>query len=167
MIKQQQNKQDCILHSSRMHTDRLLTVSPSMHCAGGGGVCPGGVCRGGCLPRGWVSAPSCICCYLYAASTPTECQHQCSCLCSMTQVHAGIHTPPPVNRMTDRCKNITLSQISFAGGKKCCQQVPTFIHLDLFCSHFVVIIHTSMQLLEVFFLSFTPLYFAENKGLNF
>ena len=25
---------------------------------------------------------------------------------------------PPVNRMTDRCKNITLSQTSFAGGKK-------------------------------------------------
>ena len=24
----------------------------------------------------------------------------------------------PVNRMTDRCKNITLSQTSFAGGKK-------------------------------------------------
>ena len=27
--------------------------------------------------------------------------------------------PPPVNRMTDRCKNITLSQTSFAGGKNC------------------------------------------------
>ena len=25
--------------------------------------------------------------------------------------------PPPVNRMTHRCKNITLSQTSFAGGK--------------------------------------------------
>ena len=25
---------------------------------------------------------------------------------------------PPVNRMTDRCKNITLPQTSFAGGKK-------------------------------------------------
>ena len=25
--------------------------------------------------------------------------------------------PPPVNRMTDRCKNITLPQTSFAGGK--------------------------------------------------
>ena len=42
--------------------------------------------------------------------------------------HAGIHppletckacwdtTPPPVNRMSDRCKNITLPQTSFAGG---------------------------------------------------
>ena len=26
--------------------------------------------------------------------------------------------PPPVNRMTDKCKNITLPQTSFAGGKK-------------------------------------------------
>ena len=26
--------------------------------------------------------------------------------------------PPPVHRMTDACKNITLPQTSFAGGKK-------------------------------------------------
>ena len=34
-------------------------------------------------------------------------------------MHAGIPppTPPPVNRITDRCKNITLPQTSFAGGK--------------------------------------------------
>ena len=31
--------------------------------------------------------------------------------------HALRQTPPPVNRMTDRCKNITLPQTSFAGGK--------------------------------------------------
>ena len=35
------------LHSSRMHTARLLTVSPSMHCAGGEVPDPGG-----CLVRG-------------------------------------------------------------------------------------------------------------------
>ena len=37
------------LHSSRMHTARLLTVSPSMHCAGGGSALPGGClpCQGG------------------------------------------------------------------------------------------------------------------------
>ena len=28
--------------------------------------------------------------------------------------------PPPVNRMTHRCKNITLSQTSFTGGYKWC-----------------------------------------------
>ena len=26
-------------------------------------------------------------------------------------------TPPPVNRITDRCKNITFAQTTFAGGK--------------------------------------------------
>ena len=29
----------------------------------------------------------------------------------------AMHAPPPVNRMTNRCKNITLPQTSFAGGK--------------------------------------------------
>ena len=28
------------------------------------------------------------------------------------------YPPPPVNRITDRCKNITLSQTSFAGSNK-------------------------------------------------
>ena len=37
--------------------------------------------------------------------------------------HAGI-PPPPVNRMTNKCKNITLPQTSFAGGNK-------FIHCTL------------------------------------
>ena len=73
----------------------------------GGGVCPGGVrLEGGVM---W-PIQSCIWCYLYAASTPTECQHQCSCLYSVTQVRAGI-PPSPVNRITDRCKNITLPQL--------------------------------------------------------
>ena len=31
-------------------------------------------------------------------------------------LHTGIH-PPPVNRITDRCKNITLPQTLFAGRK--------------------------------------------------
>ena len=53
------------LHSSKMHTARLLTVSPSMHCARGvpgpgrcvcsRGVCSWGVvCSGGCLVSGGV-----------------------------------------------------------------------------------------------------------------
>ena len=35
-----------------MRTARLLPVSPSMHCAGGGGggICSGGVCSGGRVP---------------------------------------------------------------------------------------------------------------------
>ena len=41
------------LHSSGMHTARLLTISPSMHCTGsasGGCLLPGGVCSGGWYP---------------------------------------------------------------------------------------------------------------------
>ena len=70
------------MHSSRMRTARLLTVSqhalgrgvyPSMHWAGG-------VCTGEYLPsRGVWQEGGC-----------------------------GSHPPPPGNRMTDRCKNITL-----------------------------------------------------------
>ena len=37
--------------------------------------------------------------------------------------HAGI-PPPPVNRMTDRCKIITLPQTSFAGGNN-------YLHIPL------------------------------------
>ena len=33
------------------------------------------------------------------------------------------YSPPPVNRMTNRCKNITLLQTSFAGGKYRCIQL--------------------------------------------
>ena len=56
------------MHSSRMRTAHLLPVSPSMHCAGGGGVCSkGGVCSRevsalggllwGCVCSQGVSAP--------------------------------------------------------------------------------------------------------------
>ena len=52
------------MHSSRIHTTHLLTVSTSMHCAGGclvwgslsGGAWSGGVCSGGIPgPRGALS----------------------------------------------------------------------------------------------------------------
>ena len=75
------------LHSSRMHTARLFTISPSMHCAG---VCLargvsslGGVClaRGGCL------------------------------LCQGGGIPACTEADPPVNRITDACENITLPQL--------------------------------------------------------
>ena len=33
------------------------------------------------------------------------------------RVYLVRYSPPPVNRMTNRCKNITLPQTSFAGGK--------------------------------------------------
>ena len=60
------------LHSSRIHTARLLTVSPSMHCAGG--LLRGGCLRsGGCLLLGGGGIPAC-----------TEAEH-----------------PPPVDRILD------------------------------------------------------------------
>ena len=56
------------LHSSRMHTARLVTVSSSMHCAEGVSL-PGGVCLargvslpGGCLPcQGGLSCRGGVC----------------------------------------------------------------------------------------------------------
>ena len=82
------------LHSSRMRTARALTVSPSMLCAGGvppGGVLLwGGLLLGGCLLLGGL-------------------------LQGGVSQHA-LRQTPPVNRMTNRCKNITLPQTSFAGG---------------------------------------------------
>ena len=45
------------MHSSRMRTARLLTVSHSIRREGGvclGGVCPGGVYPGGCVCPGGV-----------------------------------------------------------------------------------------------------------------
>ena len=73
------------MHSSRMRTGRSLTV-----CAGGGGVPPSGgtpwqgclLAEGGLLDRG----------------SPWQ--------------GGSLRQTPPVNRMTDRCKNITLATTS-------------------------------------------------------
>ena len=107
------------LHSSRMRTARSLTVSPNMLWGegagawsqggllrGGGawsqgsllrGVCSqGGLLPGGLLPGGLL--PGGVCSWGGGMPACTEAD------------------PPPVNRMTKRCKNITLLQTSFAGG---------------------------------------------------
>ena len=116
------------MHSSRMHTAHLLPVSPSMYCSGmyflrgctfpwrvylpregvpaqwgvpaQGGVpawgvylpwgcaCPGGVPARRCTYQG-VPSRGCTC---PGGTCPGTC--------------------PPLNRMTDRCKNITLPQTS-------------------------------------------------------
>ena len=84
------------LHSSRMRTARTLTISPSMLCTRGGGAT-----SQGCLGRGASRGVS----------------------------SWGVPPPgglPPVNRMTNRCKNITLPQTSFAGGNNISDdRVPT------------------------------------------
>ena len=117
------------MHSSRMHTAHLLPVSPSMYCSGdvlsqgvylpmegvpaqGGCTCPVGcTCPGGCTCLGGVPAlglclsRGCTCqeVYLPGVYLPGGVPAQ--------GVPAQVLVPP-VNRMTDRCKNITLPQTS-------------------------------------------------------
>ena len=76
------------MHSNRMRTARLLTVT--QHALPG--VLAAGVPAGGCTCQGGVPA----------------------------RMGTFPGNPPPVNRMTDRCKNITLPQTSFAGGNEMC-----------------------------------------------
>ena len=87
-----------------MHTARVLPVSPSMHCLGG---CPGDTWSWGCT---W-SQEGCTWSrgvYLVSGGVPG--------LRGVYLVPGGTcpGTPLPMNRMTDRCKNITLPQTSFA-----------------------------------------------------
>ena len=72
------------LHSSRMRTARALTVSPSMLCA-----------RGGCMVGGWVGAWS------RGGWVHGPGGGGCGGIPACTEADS-----PPVNRMTDRCKNI-------------------------------------------------------------
>ena len=93
------------MHSSRMRTGRSLTVCWRL-LPGVGGSGPGGVrSRGGGLVRGgllWgVSAPRGV----YGprgVSAPGG---------LVVSQHALRQTPPPVDRITDACKNITLAQL--------------------------------------------------------
>ena len=78
------------MHSSRMRTARLLTVSYS---AGGGGICP--------TPTPGYRTPM-------DADPPP--------LGYVTCDTCWEGNPP--DRLTDACENITLPQTSFAGGKK-------------------------------------------------
>ena len=112
------------------------TISPSIHCSRGvylpGGVtCPKGVylprgmylqggvpeqggltCQGGYLPRG-VNLPGG---YLpRGVNLPGGVPAQGG-LPARGGTCQGTPPIPPVNRMTDRSKNITLPQTSFAGG---------------------------------------------------
>ena len=75
------------MHSSRMRTGRSLTVCRSL-LPGGGVSAAGGVCSGGCLLPGVASL-------LPGGGIP-----------------ACTEADPPVNRMTNRCKNITLATTS-------------------------------------------------------
>ena len=119
---------------------------PSMHCRGvylprvvyvpWGCTCPGGLpaqgggvpAQGGYLPRGGgVPAWGCTCQGVYLPRGWCTCLGGVSargCTCPGVYLPGGGYLPrgylprysPPVDRMTDRCKNITLPQTSFAGG---------------------------------------------------
>ena len=108
-LSTQREHQQTRLHSSRMHTARFLTVSPSMHCAGGSAL-PGGwvylsgvVCltEGVCLPGGFALPKGSPC-------RGSPCQGDLPC-----QEDGGV---PPCNGADSICENITLPQTSFAGG---------------------------------------------------
>ena len=109
------------MHSSMMRSARLLTISRSAR--GGGWFCP-------TFPpqrrHPWTQTslldaldadpPGCR----FTAPTPPDADSP------------GCRPPlgcrSPLNRMTHRCKNITLAQILFAGGKNHCM---TFITLKI------------------------------------
>ena len=91
------------LHSSRMHTARSLTVSPSMLCSGDGCLpCPGwGVpalsrVGGACLVLGGMPAWS-------GWGVPTW--------SAGGGIPACTGVDPPMNKITDACENITFPQI--------------------------------------------------------
>ena len=102
----------------------------SLHLLSRGG-CLGGVCLGvgvssGTCVHGGVQGEVCagwVCIWVLGVCVQG---YMSSGLLSRGQcVSGGVHPPrpeadtslPPVNRMADRCKNITLPQTSFAGGK--------------------------------------------------
>ena len=108
---------DTRMHSSRMRTGRSLTVCCSLLPGGGpvpeggspwqGGSGPGGVLpgRGGLVPGGFSLAGGVL---PGGGGSP-------------------YWRPPPVNRMTNRCKNITLATTSLR---------PVIIHKNFrFCLH--------------------------------
>ena len=83
------------MHSSRMRTVRLLTVS----------VVLGAVCIWG---EGWADPSGCRPPFLLDAEPPG---HVTCDACREANY------PSPVDRMRGTCKNITLPQTLFAGGK--------------------------------------------------
>ena len=125
------------MHSSRMRTGRSLTVCRSL-LPGLGGVCsrgcllwgvsaPGGVCSGRCLLWGGVCSWGCllwegVC--SWGVSAPGGCLLWGDVLLQGVSALGGVCSggcgipacteadTPPVNRMTDRCKNITLATTS-------------------------------------------------------
>ena len=100
-----------------MRTAHLLPISPSMHCSGG----PGGyLVWGRVTGPGGVPGPRGV--YLVWGVGVMGAPGPGGVPARGGVPGLGGYLPrysPPVNRMTNRCKNITLPQTSFAGGKNC------------------------------------------------
>ena len=104
------------MHSSRMRTARSFTISRRGVYLPRGCTCRGYL-PGVYLPK-WVYLPGgCTCLGAVPAQVGVPAQGDVPAW--------GLYLPmggvpaqvlPPVNRMTNRCKNITLPQTSFAGG---------------------------------------------------
>ena len=88
-----------------MHTPRPhMPSQPNMP--------PGNICPQPCMPTGNVPQTP--------GHTPQPCTSPRAHPPNPLGTPPG-HACPPVNRMTDRCKNITLPQTSFAGDNKDCR----------------------------------------------
>ena len=119
------------MHSSRMRTGRSLTVFRSLQPGGGVYLVPGGgvylvrggvyLVRGGCTwSRGGVPGPGGV----YLVPGGVYCTWSWGGVYCTWSRGGGVPgpggggapgqvLPPPVNRMTNRCKNITLAKTSF------------------------------------------------------
>ena len=105
------------MHSGRMHTGRSLTVCRSL--PPGGGLLPGGegicsqgegVCSGGVSAPGGSGLGGCLLpegCLLPGVSAQGR-----GGVYSWGESQHALRQTPPVNRMTDTCKNITLATTS-------------------------------------------------------
>ena len=95
------------IHSSRMRTSRLLPVFPSMHCSEGctrsQGAVPG--LRGCTWSKGAVPSTRGVYLVLGGVSGPRGVYLVRGCTCPGT---------PPVNRMTDRWKNMALPRTLYS-----------------------------------------------------
>ena len=109
------------LHSSRMRTSHLLPISPGIHCMEERGAWSWGVGAwfgevGGAWSQGWVpglgdawSGAGCL--VIGSICSQGGAWSQGGYLLLGWCIPACNGTDPPVNRITDTCKNITLPQL--------------------------------------------------------
>ena len=120
------------MHSSRMRTGRSLTICCSLlpgrggsAWSGGGGVC---LVRGGCClpgPRGGVCLVRGVSAWSWGGCLPGP--------GGVLPDGGGLPgAPPPVNRITHTCKNITLATTSL-------RPVIKQVKLNIFNTHYCIV----------------------------